>query len=62
MKTAFQMILIIGRLWPLLAVGAVISTAAQNSPQPKTDQGDYRKLEGIKVRELVERVRPLASK
>ncbi|HLW35135.1 MAG TPA: hypothetical protein VKS98_05705 [Chthoniobacterales bacterium] len=58
MKAAFQFILIAARLWPLLAVGAAFTTAAENPPPPKAA---FVKSEQF-LRELVDRVRPLASK
>jgi hypothetical protein len=91
MKAALQLALIAARLWPLLAIGAAFTTAAQNSPGRKADEARYPKPDGalsIKIkapkktfvalaggghfavftkseqflRELIERVRPLASK
>jgi len=65
MRATFQLILIAARLWPLLAVGAMLTTAAENSPQPKSDEHGRvavcLKSEQF-LRELVDRVRPLASK
>ena len=65
MRASFQLILIAARLWPLLAVGAMLTKAAENSPQPKSDEHGHfavcMKSEQF-LRGLVDRVRPLASK
>jgi hypothetical protein len=58
MKAAAQLIVIIARLWPLLAVAAVLTPAGQNSPRQKTFDQKSKQF----LRDLVQRACPLASK
>jgi len=77
MKAALKLILITARLWPLLAVGAALTTAAENSPQyPDSIKAPQKASVSVEsgghvavvaksehfLRELVDRVCPLAFK
>jgi hypothetical protein len=66
MKASFQLILIAARLWPVLAIGAVLTPAPEKLPAPERAQDDCRYHFAVKSeqfsRELADRVRPLASK